>query len=203
MQDFNIALSGLTSCGKTSYAKKLASHFWMTRKSASEILLNLSQELWYQKYEYWEDKHHYWLKEKANLLNKMRILRPELDQIVDERVLKILTLTKWNIIETLTAPVLLKNNSSNILKIYFDVSLETRAKRAYISSDTISLNELEDKVYEKDVISRDIIKKLWWFDIFDKNLIYDHHDIVIDNSEFSEIESFDIIQKEKIKILNY
>ena len=120
-----------------------------------------------------------------------------LDRMVDEKVVELLNNEKWIIIETLTAPIMLKNYKCETLKIYFDIELTTRVKRAYISSDTISLNDLQLKINDKDSVSRDIIKNLRWFDIFDEELMYDNNDIIIDNSTHDEIYDKNIIEKEK------
>lgn len=193
----NISVSWLTSCWKTSYSKRLASTFWHQRVSASAVLLELSNDLWYQEYKDWDDKHHYRLRKKASDLNIKRELDNRLDKIVDETIGDHLIYWRLIIAETLTAPLIYGEKMENVLKIYFDVWLETRAKRAFVSSDIFDFNELVEKVHGKDVISQRLIKNLWNVDIFDRQLLYDKHDVVIDNSCFDEMRDKRIIQKEK------
>ncbi|MBP6256866.1 hypothetical protein KA405_04060, partial [Patescibacteria group bacterium] len=64
------------------------------------------------------------------------------------------------IAETLTAPLIYGEKLEHVLKIYFDTSLETRSKRAFLSSNLFTINELMEKVHQKDSTSQKLIKEI-------------------------------------------
>ena len=191
----NISVSWLTSCWKTSYSKKIAESFWYQRVIASAVLLELSTQLWYQEFNVWDDKNHYRLREQATKLNQKREFDKSLDTMVDETIGNKLMHWKMIIAETLTAPLIYGEKLEHVLKIYFDTSLETRSKWSFLSSNLFTINELMEKVHQKDSTSQKLIKEIRNIDIFDKKLIYDKHDVVIDDSAFDEIENKAVNEK--------
>ena len=197
-----ISISWLTSCWKTYHSKRIAESLNIQRLSASETLLDRWITLWHHDIDDLERKDHFCLKEKMNYFNKIREENTNLDKSIDNYMLEVLK-SRWNIIETLTAPFLLNNQKAldeNILRIYLQSTVQARACRAYLSSKTEKLENLWEKITEKDNVSRRIINKTRWIDIFNQDDIYENHDLIIDTSDFNEVHNIKRIQREKNKV---
>jgi hydroxyethylthiazole kinase-like uncharacterized protein yjeF len=179
----SIALSGLTSCGKTYHAKKLRDMFDMQNVSASEILLDEGFKNKYHNVSVEQRNNHFWLK-KMDIFNKQRIVTPDLDRIVDLEIVRRLLEVRNYVCETLTAGFLLKEHpeTDSILKIYLQTSLQTRISRSYLSSDLLPISDLGPLVNEKDTFSREIIQNIWGIDIFNEEEIKNCHNIVLNTS---------------------
>ncbi len=161
-----ICVAGLTGCGKSTVATRLAKKYGLKHLSGGTTLKQLAIEAGYQPHEigWWETC------EGAKFL-KHRFEDPKFDRHVDEQLLK--QAERGNVIlDSWTMPWLLGKG----FKIWLEASPKVRARRL-ARRDGISIKEAIEAINEKDETTRRIYRDLYGFklgeDFSPFNLILD------------------------------
>ena len=149
-----ICISGMTGCGKSTVAKKLAAKYGLDYFSGGNALRLLAQEEGYN-----SNVTGWWESVEGLKFLQQRMGNPAFDKRIDE---KLLQLAKQGnvVLDSWTMPWLLKNG----FKIWLEASPKVRAKRVVIRDD-ISLEEALEALTKKDDQTRQIYKKLYGFDL--------------------------------------
>jgi cytidylate kinase len=174
-----ICIAGLTACGKSTAARRLATHFNLTYVSGGETLKTLAQKLGYKA----KDKGWWESREGMQFLDK-RAHNPQFDRQIDEELLKLAA--KGNVVlDSWTMPWLCKTG----FKIWLEVSREERAKRL-TQRDAIKLNEATQIINEKDGRTKQIYESLYGFRLGED---YSPFDLILDSELLSADEVFDVL----------
>lgn len=174
-----ICIAGLTACGKSTAARRLATRFNLTYISGGEALKESAQKLGYKPKNkgWWESP------EGMHFLDK-RTRDPQFDKQIDEELLKLAE--KGNVVlDSWTMPWLSKTG----FKIWLEVSKEERAKRL-THRDGTSLNEAKQIIKEKDGRTRQIYESLYGFKLGED---YSPFDLILDSELLSADEVFDVL----------
>lgn len=174
-----ICIAGLTACGKSTAARRLAGHFNLTYVSGGEALKALAQKLGYKAKDrgWWESR------EGMQFLDK-RAHDPQFDKQIDEELLKLAA--KGNVVlDSWTMPWLSKTG----FKIWLEVSKEERAKRL-THRDSITLDKAKQIIKEKDGRTRKIYESLYGFKLGED---YSPFDLILDSELLSADEVFDVL----------
>jgi len=149
-----ICVCGMTGCGKSTVAKRLAEKYGLKYFSGGNALKALALEAGYKPAEigWWETA------EGMNFLQQ-RMEDPKFDKKVDQ---KLLELAKQGnvILDSWTMPWLLKNG----FKVWLEASPHVRAKRV-AERDGIDVEKALKILKEKDRRTREIYKDLYGFDL--------------------------------------
>ncbi|MFQ6087000.1 MAG: AAA family ATPase [Candidatus Bathyarchaeia archaeon] len=161
-----VCIAGLTGCGKSTVAKRLAEKYGLKYLSGGMALKELAIKMGYKPREigWWETS------EGVKFLEH-RLKDPKFDKQVDEQLLK--WAKRGNVVfDSWTMPWLFKGG----FKIWFEASPEVRARRL-AERDGISVKEATKAVKEKDEKTRRIYCDLYGFklgeDFSPFNLILD------------------------------
>jgi cytidylate kinase len=174
-----ICTAGLTACGKSTAARRLAAHFNLTYVSGGEALKTLARKLGYKA----KDKGWWESREGMQFLDK-RAHDPQFDKQIDEELLKLAA--KGNVVlDSWTMPWLSKTG----FKIWLEVSKEERAKRL-THRDGINLNEAKQIIKEQDGRTRQIYESLYGFKLGED---YSPFDLILDSELLSADEVFDVL----------
>jgi len=147
-----ICISGMTGCGKSTVAKRLAEKYGLKYYSGGEALKSLAAEAGYNP----TDKG-WWETEEGMRFLKERMQNSSFDRKVDEKLLK--WAEEGNVVlDSWTMPWLLKKG----FKIWLEASEEVRAKRL-AGRDGLTVNEALKILKEKDEKTKTIYKKLYGF----------------------------------------
>ena len=168
-----ICVCGMTGCGKSTVAKRLAEKYGRRYFSGGNALKALALEAGYKPAEigWWETA------EGMNFLQQ-RMENPKFDKKVDE---KLLELAKQGnaIFDSWTIPWLLKAG----FKVWLEASPQVRAKRI-AERDGIDVEKALKVLKEKDKRTRIIYKDLYGFDLGNDfspfNLILDTNELYVD-----------------------
>ncbi len=149
-----ICISGMTGCGKSTVAKKLAAKYGLDYFSGGDALKLLAQEGGYT-----SDVTGWWETAEGLKFLEQRMGDPAFDRRIDE---KLLELAKQGnvVLDSWTMPWLLKDG----FKIWLEASPKVRAKRV-VTRDDISLEEALKALTKKDERTRQIYKNLYGFDL--------------------------------------
>lgn len=174
-----ICIAGLTACGKSTAARRLAAHFNITYVSGGEALKTLAHKLGYKA----KDKGWWESPEGMQFLDR-RTRDPKFDKQIDEELLKLGE--KGNVVlDSWTMPWLSKTG----FKIWLEVSKEERAKRL-THRDSINLNDAKRIIKEKDGRTRQIYESLYGFKLGED---YSPFDLILDSELLSSDEVFDVL----------
>ncbi len=161
-----ICVAGLTGCGKSTVARRLAKKYGLKHLSGGRALKELAISTGYKSHGrgWWETN------EGVRFLD-YRLMDPQFDKRVDEQLLK--WAERGNVIlDSWTMPWLFKGG----FKIWFEASPEVRARRL-AKRDRISIKEAIAAIKEKDEKTRRIYDDLYGFklgeDFSPFNLILD------------------------------
>mgnify|MGYP001151338591 CR=1 FL=1 len=175
-QKIVICISGMTGCGKSTLAKKLAEKYELKYHSGGDALKSLAIESGYKPAErgWWETTEG-----MRFLQQRMRDLK--FDRAVDEK------LFEWAkegnvVLDSWTMPWLLKDG----FKIWIEVSLEERARRL-AKRDAISLEEAFNIIREKDEKTKMIYKSLYGFNLGED---FSPFNLILDANELNADEVF-------------
>ncbi len=161
-----VCIAGLSGCGKSTVAKRLAEKYGLRYLSGGMALKELAIKMGYKPHE-----RGWWETDEGIKFLKLRLRDPKFDKQVDEQLLEWakqgnLVLDSW------TMPWLFKGG----FKIWFEASQEVRAHRL-AKRDGISIKEAVRAIEEKDEKTRSIYCKLYGFklgeDFSPFNLILD------------------------------
>ena len=149
-----ICISGMTGCGKSTVAKKLAAKYGLDYISGGDTLKLLAQEEGYT-----SDVTGWWETAEGLKFLEQRMGDPAFDKRIDEKMLEFakhgnVVLDSW------TMPWLLEVG----FKIWLEASPKVRAKRV-VTRDNISQKEATKALTEKDERTRQIYKNLYGFDL--------------------------------------
>lgn len=174
-----ICLAGLTACGKSTAAKRLARRFGLKYVSGGATLKELAIKMGHKGKErgWWESP------EGMHFLEK-RIRDPQFDKQVDNELLR--HADKGNVVlDSWTMPWLSKTG----FKIWLEVSPEERARRL-THRDNISINQARQIIKEKDGKTKQIYESLYGFKLGDD---YSPFDLILDSELLSADEVYDVL----------
>lgn len=195
----NICFSWLTSCWKTSHANHIAQKYHIPRVSASDILIREWKKRWLHAVDH-TDLDHPWLK-SFDGFNEQRSLDTATDEKIDREIFDLMERSHGVIVESLTFPFLRHNagKEGSSLLIYLHASHVNRVWRAYNSSPTMTMEDLDKWVREKDRTSQKIIGQLWKTDIQDTNEQFPYNDVVLNTDIIDNGDPFDVTNRERGK----
>lgn len=177
--DIVICLAGLTACGKSTTARRLAEKFNLKYVSGGIALKELALKAGIADADkgWWETPH-------GMRFLKQRQQNPSFDKQVDDQLLGFAK--QGNVVlDSWTMPWL----SEKGFKIWLEVSQEERARRL-TRRDGISLEEAEETIREKDGKTKQIYRKLYGFKLGED---YSPFDVVLDTELLSSEEVFDTL----------
>jgi cytidylate kinase len=171
-----ICIAGLTGCGKSTVAKRLAERYGLKYLSGGMALKELAVKSGYKPHE-----KGWWETEEGMRFLKRRLKDPKFDRQVDEELLK--WAKQGNVVlDSWTMPWLFKGG----FKIWFEASPAVRAQRL-AKRDGISLKKALKAVREKDERTRRIYKDLYGFRLGED---YSPFDLVLDVNQLNAEEVF-------------
>jgi len=178
-QKIVICVAGMTGCGKSTIAKRLAKKYGLRYLSGGGALKALAIASGYK-----PSVSGWWTTEEGLRFHQQRMADPQFDKRVDEELLK--EATQGNVIlDSWTMPWLLKSG----FKIWLEASSEKRAKRL-AERDGISLKAALDVLREKDEKSQAIYKKYYGFALGED---FSPFDLVLDTNELNVNEVLDTL----------
>lgn len=176
-----ICIAGLTASGKTYQAKRIAAEFGLEYVSGSNILLQIAKVV--------PVGEHFWVNEFGLQFREQRTKELCIDRKVDELILQIAETKRDVIFDSWTLPWLYKGD--DLYRIYLAATLEARAKNAYFSRDTkpFSINELQERINEKDEANVKLFRELYGIDITDPSVF----ELIVHNSDLEPEEVSQIL----------
>jgi len=178
-QKIVICIAGMTGCGKSTTAKRLAKKYGLRYFSGGGALKVLAIAAGYK-----PGVSGWWTTEEGLRFHQQRMTDPQFDRKVDEELLK--EAKRGNVIlDSWTMPWLLKRG----FKIWLEASPEERAKRL-AERDGISLKAAFDVLREKDEKSQAIYKKYYGFTLGED---FSPFNIVLDTNELNVNEVLDTL----------
>jgi cytidylate kinase len=174
-----ICLAGLTACGKSTVARRLAEKYRLKYVSGGTVLKELALRMGYKSQErgWWETT------EGMRFLDQ-RLRDPRFDKQVDEELLN--WAQRGNVVlDSWTMAWLSKSG----FKIWLEVSPQERAKRL-ASRDRVSLREAEKIIKEKDGKTKQIYERLYGFKLGED---FSPFDLILDTEQLSPKEVFDTL----------
>jgi len=174
-----ICLAGLTACGKSTAARRLAERFKLKYASGGTALKEFALKMGYNAKEkgWWETA------EGMRFLEERR-RDSKFDKQIDDELLKLAE--RGNIImDSWTMPWLSKKG----FKIWLEVSPEERARRL-MGRDGISMEDARRIIKRKDGKTREIYERIYGFKLGED---YSPFDLVLDSECLSAIEVFDVL----------
>lgn len=161
-----ICIAGLTGCGKSTVAKRLAERYGLIYLSGGRALKELAIKMGYKPH-----ARGWWETGEGRKFMEHRLRDPKFDKQVDEQLLE--GAKRGNVVlDSWTMPWMFKEG----FKIWFEASPEVRARRLAERND-ISIKEAIEAIKEKDEKTRRIYYDLYGFklgeDFSPFNLILD------------------------------
>lgn len=149
-----ICIAGLTGCGKTTVAKRLAEKYGLKHLSGGMALKELAIKIGYKPH-----KIGWWETSEGIKFLEHRLKDPKFDRQVDEQLLK--WAKRGNVVfDSWTMPWLFKEG----FKIWLVASPEVRIRRL-AKRDDLSIEEATKAVKEKDEKTRRIYCDLYGFEL--------------------------------------
>jgi len=178
-QKIVICVCGMTGCGKSTVAKRLAEKYGLRYLSGGDALKALAIEAGYKPAEvgWWEtDEGMKFLRQRMDI--------SDFDKKVDE---KLVELAKQGnvVLDSWTMPWLLKGG----FKIWLEASSEVRARRL-ANRDGIGVEMASRVLKEKDERTKVIYKGLYGFDLGSD---FSPFDLILDANELSADEVFNAV----------
>jgi len=174
-----ICIAGLTACGKSTAARRLAKKYGFKYVSGGIALKDLAIRMGYKAQEkgWWETT------EGMRFLER-RLHDSRFDKHVDEELLT--WAEQGNVVlDSWTMPWLFKSG----FKIWIEVSPEERAKRL-ARRDKISLREASKAIEEKDGMTKRIYERLYGFKLGED---FSPFDVILDTELLSGDETFETL----------
>ncbi|MEM4256746.1 MAG: cytidylate kinase family protein [Candidatus Diapherotrites archaeon] len=154
-----IIISGFAGSGKSSLADSLGKKLGLKVIHASAILKEMKEkgEKALEKTQVKKVKD-WWESEEAKEFMKQRHENPELDIMLDKKLMEIAE--KGNVVlDSWTMPYLYKGNA---YKIWLEAKPETRAKRVS-ERDNLNYDETFDKIKARDIDTKRLYERLYKF----------------------------------------
>jgi len=174
-----ISIAGMTACGKSTVAKRLAQKYSLKYISGGTALKEIAIGMGYKAQErgWWETT------EGLRFLEK-RLRDFRFDKQADTELLK--WAEQGNVVlDSWTMPWLFKDG----FKIWIEVSPQERARRL-ARRDKISLGEADKTIREKDGKTKRIYEKLYGFKLGED---FSPFDLVLDTELLSANETFETL----------
>jgi cytidylate kinase len=174
-----ICLAGLTACGKSTAARRLAEKYGLKYVSGGTALKELALKMGYKAKE-----KGWWETQEGMRFLEQRLRDPRFDKQIDAQLLE------WVdrgdvVLDSWTMPWLTKRG----FKIWLEVSCAERAKRL-AHRDGITLKEAVQVIKEKDGKTRRIYERLYGFKLGED---YSPFDLILDSESLSSDEVFDTL----------
>ncbi|MEM1507903.1 MAG: cytidylate kinase family protein [Candidatus Bathyarchaeia archaeon] len=148
-----ICISGLAGSGKSTVARRIAEHYGLKYYSGGDALRAIAAERGYRIYD-----RGWWETEEGMRFLEERLRNPDLDRLIDDRMLK--WAEEGNVVlDSWTMSWLLKDAD---LKIWLDASEEVRAQRIS-KRDGISFEEALKRMRERERQTKEIYRALYGF----------------------------------------
>ncbi len=165
-----LCVCGMTGCGKSSVAKRLAEKYGLKYLSGGGALKALAVEMGYKPV-----GRGWWESDEGMRFLQRRVKESKFDKKIDEKLLE--WAGRGNVVfDSWTMPWLLKEG----FKVWLDASVKVRTGRV-AKRDGISFERALAALKEKDEKTRIIYKKLYGFDLGGDfspfNLILDSNDL--------------------------
>jgi len=175
-QKIVICVCGMTGCGKSTVAKKLAERYGLRYLSGGDALKAIAIEAGYKPAEV-----GWWETDAGMRFLRQRMEVSEFDKKVDG---KLLELAKQGnvVLDSWTMPWLLKEG----FKVWLEVSSNVRARRLAVR-DGISIERASEVLRLKDESTKAIYKSLYGFDLGND---FSPFDFILDANELSADEVF-------------
>ncbi len=178
-QKIVICISGMTGCGKSTVAKRLAEKYGLKYISGGGALKTLAVESGYNPAEV-----GWWETDEGMKFLQNRTENSRFDKAVDEKLLKLAK--QGNVVlDSWTMPWLLKE----AFKVWLEASSDVRARRV-AERDSISVREASGLLTKKDESTKIIYKRLYGFDLGGDFLPFD---LILDTDDLDAAEVFDAV----------
>lgn len=174
-----ICVAGLTACGKSTAARRLAEKYGLTYVSGGTALKELALKMGYK-----AKNKGWWETQEGMRFLEERVRDPKFDRQIDAQLLE------WAdrgdvVLDSWTMPWLTKKG----FKIWLEVSPAERAKRL-AHRDGTNPKEAAQAIKEKDGKTRRIYEKLYGFKLGED---YTPFDLILDSESLSSDEVFDTL----------
>jgi len=172
-------LAGLTACGKSTAARRLAERFGLRYVSGGTALKELALKIGYR-----AKKRGWWESAEGMRFLKQRARDPQFDKRIDAKLLE--WAARGNVVfDSWTMPWLSKIG----FKIWLEVSAEERARRL-TRRDSISLTDARRIIKEKDCRTKQIYEHLYGFNLGED---YSPFDLILDSEALSSDEVLTVL----------
>jgi len=174
-----ICLAGLTACGKSTAAKRLAEKYGLKYVSGGTALKELALKTGYE-----AKGKGWWETTEGMRFLEQRLRDPKFDKQIDAQLLE--RAERGNVVlDSWTMPWLTKRG----FKIWLEVSPTERAKRLS-HRDRISMKEATRVIMEKDDKTKQIYASLYGFRLGED---YSPFDLILDSESLTSDEVFDTL----------
>ena len=172
-----ICVAGMSGCGKSTVARRLAKKYGLRYLSGGDMLKALAVKTGYKPRE-----RGWWETEEGRSFLQQRTRDQEFDKRVDEELIK--WARRGNVVlDSWTMPWLLKEEA---FKVWLEASADERARRL-ARRNRISVKEALRALEEKDGKTKEIYKRLYGFDLGEN---FSPFDLVFDTNELESGEVF-------------
>jgi cytidylate kinase len=171
-----ICIAGLTGCGKSTVAKRLAERYGLRHLSGGMALKELALKMGYKPHE-----RGWWETSEGIKFLEHRLKDHKFDRQVDEQLLE--WAKRGNVVlDSWTLPWLFKGG----FKIWFEASPNVRARRL-AKRDGIGVKEATKAIKEKDEKTREIYYNLYGFKLGED---FSPFDLILDVNQLDAEEVF-------------
>jgi len=172
-----ICVAGMSGCGKSTVARRLAQKYGLRYLSGGDMLKTLAVKTGYKPRE-----KGWWETEEGRSFLRERAKDHEFDKKVDDELMK--WARQGNVVlDSWTMPWLLKESA---FKVWLEASVNERARRL-VRRDRISVAGALRALEEKDEKTKRIYKKLYGFDLGED---FSPFDLILDTNELGSDEVF-------------
>lgn len=178
-QSIVICIAGLTACGKSTAAKRLAKRFNLKYASGGTALKEAALKIGYK-----ASGRGWWESAEGRRFLEQRARDPAFDRRIDDYLLRLAK--RGNIVlDSWTMPWLSRKG----FKIWLEVSAEERARRLS-RRDKIGIDLAKKIIEEKDGKTKKIYSRLYGFKLGED---YSPFDLILDSEHLSADEVFDVL----------
>ncbi len=172
-----ICVTGMSGCGKSTAARRLAKKYGLRYFSGGDMLKALAVKTGYN-----PRKRGWWETEEGRGFLRQRTRNHEFDKRVDEELMK--WARRGNVVlDSWTMPWLLKEEA---FKVWLEVSTDERARRL-ARRDRISVEDALRALQEKDGKTKRIYKRLYGFNLGED---FSPFDLILDTNQLKSDEVF-------------
>jgi cytidylate kinase len=172
-----ICVTGMSGCGKSTAARRLAKKYGLKYFSGGDMLKALAVKTGYNPH-----KRGWWETREGRSFLQQRTRNHEFDKRVDEELIKWARMGNV-VLDSWTMPWLLEEEA---FKVWLEVSPDERARRL-ARRDRISVEEAHRALQEKDEKTKRIYKRLYGFDLGED---FSPFDLILDTNQLKSDEVF-------------